>query len=135
MVRVRQDRADDPYERVLQRVSQALERCEQVPDMLELEVSGLTRAELGLIQAWLRRDAQWLSGWHAALEEQAALERRAQRASWRGDLRLRRSARRALLSCALCGHAVPWPDSDALMACPSCGSHVLRARQSAHTRH
>ena len=61
------------YERLLQRLALALEEADTAtrlrdapPD--ELELRGLTPAELELIRAYLDRDLNWLRGWHAAAE-------------------------------------------------------------------
>ena len=66
------------YERLLQRLALALQeadtatRLHQAPPD-ELELSGLTPAELELIRAYLDRDLNWLRGWHAAAEELALI--------------------------------------------------------------
>ena len=68
------------YGRVLQRLTLALEEAERrtgddTGAAAELEVGGLTPAEFDLIRAYLQQDSQWLSGWHAAAEEQAQVAR------------------------------------------------------------
>src|SRR5690606_9447500 len=76
------------YGRVLQRLTVALEEAERNANgAAELEVRGLTPAEFELIRAYLHQDAQWLSGWHAAAEEQAQLARQAARPALRNVLR------------------------------------------------
>ena len=80
------------YGRVLQRLTLALEEAErrtgdETGATAELEVGGLTPAEFDLIRAYLQQDSQWLSGWHAAAEEQAQLDRQATRPALRNVLR------------------------------------------------
>jgi len=130
------------YGRVLQRLTTALEEAERRKDnATDLEVRGLTAAEFELIRAYLQQDSQWLSGWHAAAEEQAQLARNASRPALRGVLR-QQTARRPrqlpfslqqTLSCALCGGAVHWPKGPGPAACSACGSQLLRARLRAQT--
>lgn len=130
------------YGRVLQRLTSALEEAERRDDdAADLEVRGLTAAEYELIRAYLQQDSQWLSGWHAAAEEQAQLARNASRPALRGALRqhpLKRPRQmpfslQQTLSCALCGGAVHWPKGPGPAACNACGSQLLRARQRAQT--
>lgn len=132
------------YGRVLQRLTLALEEAERsastnVEADGELEVAGLTPAEFELIRAYLQQDAQWLSGWHAAAEEQAQLVRQATRPTLRSVRQ--HSARackqaplalRQVLTCAICGATVHWPETAGPAAC-ACGSQLLRARQRLHT--
>lgn len=144
----REPRSEDSslYARVLQRLSSALQEAERgttgEPGASgELEVRGLTPAEFELIRAYLQRDSQWLSGWHAAAEEQAHLTRQALRPTVRGGSRQRHGSRnrhapmalQRTLSCALCNTEVNWPDGAGPAACPACGSQLLRARQRLHT--
>ncbi|HAQ26939.1 hypothetical protein [Stutzerimonas nitrititolerans] len=130
------------YGRVLQRLTTALEEAERrEDDATDLEVRGLTAAEFELIRAYLQQDSQWLSGWHAAAEEQAQLARNAGRPALRSALRQHSGKRlrqvpftlQQTLSCALCGGAVYWPKGPGPAACSACGSQLLRARQRAHT--
>ncbi|MEK0361079.1 MULTISPECIES: hypothetical protein [unclassified Pseudomonas] len=134
------------YGRVLQRLTLALEEAERAAGgnagaATELEVGGLTPAEFDLIRAYLQQDSQWLSGWHAAAEEQAQLERQAARPALRNVLRHHSGKRskqapvslQQSMSCALCGACVTWPDGAGPVACPACGSQLLRARQRLHT--
>lgn len=132
------------YGRVLQRLTVALEEAERTSDAgatTELEVGGLTPAEFDLIRAYLQQDSQWLSGWHAAAEEQAQLVRQASRPALRNVLRHhpgKRSKQAPLslqqaMNCALCGASVTWPEGAGPVACPACGSQLLRARQRLHT--
>ncbi len=135
----RQSNDSSLYGRVLQRLSVALAEVDRHHDddasMTELELRGLSPAEVELIRAYLKRDSQWLSGWHAAAEEQALMARQVQRAGFRviGRRRAgRRSAEPALdpsLSCALCGSEVHWPEHPGVAVCSACGSQLLRARQ------
>jgi len=134
------------YGRVLQRLTLALEEAERRAGdengaTAELEVGGLTPAEFDLIRAYLQQDSQWLSGWHAAAEEQAQLDRQAARPALRNVLR-QHSGKRCKQSppapqqsmvCALCGTSVHWPEGAGPVACSACGSQLLRARQRLHT--
>lgn len=144
----REPRSEDSslYARVLQRLSSALQEAERGttgdPAVAgDLEVRGLTPAEFELIRAYLQRDSQWLSGWHAAAEEQAHLSRQALRPMVRGSGRHRHGARckhtslalQQTLSCALCNTEVGWPEEAGPAVCPACGSQLLRARQRLHT--
>lgn len=130
------------YGRVLNRLTQALEEAERNAVAggsgdAELEVRGLTPAEFELIRAYLQRDSQWLSGWHAAAEEQEHLARQAQRPSLRSVPRGRHGGRgkhvplslQQSLTCALCSAEVQWPEGPGPAVCPVCGSQLLRARQ------
>ena len=58
------------YGRLLQRLALALEEVDSASRLgqavpHELELSGLSAAELQLIHAYLDRDLNWLQGWHA----------------------------------------------------------------------
>jgi hypothetical protein len=145
MNREQQSEDGSLYARVLQRLSSALQEAERSTTgetgAGELEVRGLTPAEFELIRAYLQRDSQWLSGWHAAAEEQAHLSRQALRPTVRGGSRQRHGLRtrhapvalQQTLSCALSNAEVSWPDGAGPAACPACGSQLLRARQRLHT--
>lgn len=146
MGRERQADEGNLYGRVLQRLSVALEEAERAADddtgaATELEVGGLTPAEFDLIRAYLQQDAQWLSGWHAAAEEQAQLVRQATRPALRNVLRHHPGKRtkqaplslQRAMNCALCGASVNWPEGAGPVACSACGSQLLRARQRLHT--
>jgi DNA-directed RNA polymerase subunit RPC12/RpoP len=146
MGRERQTDEGNLYGRVLQRLTMALEEAERTADgkagaMGELEVGGLTPAEFDLIRAYLQQDSQWLSGWHAAAEEQAQLVRQATRPALRNVLRHHSSKRckqsppalQQSMTCALCGASVHWPEGAGVIACSACGSQLLRARQRLHT--
>ena len=68
------------YERLLQRLALALDEADTAERLrdehpTELELRGLSEAEMGLIRAYLDQDLHWLRGWHAAAEELALLER------------------------------------------------------------
>ncbi|GAB6388358.1 hypothetical protein [Stutzerimonas marianensis] len=144
MGKERQENEGNLYGRVLQRLSLALEEAERAEGAsapTELEVAGLTPAEFDLIRAYLQQDAQWLSGWHAAAEEQAQMVRQTSRPALRNVLR-QHSAKRCkqsppalqqAMSCALCGTPVRWPEGPGSVACGACGSQLLRARQRLHT--
>lgn len=133
------------YGRVLQRLTLALEEAERTASAdgdtgSELEVGGLTPAEFELIRAYLQQDAQWLSGWHAAAEEQAQMERQAARPTLRAvrqhpgkACKQAPLALKQVLTCAICCATVSWPDIAGPAACTSCGSQLLRARQRLHT--
>ena len=146
MGRERQANEGNLYGRVLQRLTSALEEAErstgnETGAATELEVGGLTPAEFDLIRAYLQQDSQWLSGWHAAAEEQAQLVRQATRPALRNVLRhhsVKRSKQsqptlQQAMSCALCGASVQWPEGAGAVACSACGSQLLRARQRLHT--
>lgn len=146
MGRERQTDEGNLYGRVLQRVTLALEEAERMTAAgtvaeTELEVGGLTPAEFEFICAYLQQDSQWLSGWHAAAEEQALLVRQAQRPALRSVVRQHSNKRgkqslpalQQSLTCALCGAGVNWPEGAGVAACSACGSQLLRARQRLHT--
>ena len=143
MERESQSEDSSLYARVLQRLSSALQEAERGESGAagELEVGGLTPAEFELIRAYLQRDSQWLSGWHAAAEEQAHLSRQALRPAVRSGSRQRHGAHgrhaplalQQTLSCALCNAEVSWPEGAGPAACHVCGSQLLRARQRLHT--
>ena len=62
------------YERLLQRLALALDEADTAERLrdehpTELELRGLSEAEMGLIRAYLDQDLHWLRGWHAAAEE------------------------------------------------------------------
>ncbi|TBU90083.1 hypothetical protein [Stutzerimonas kirkiae] len=113
------------YERVLQRLATALQDAgDEGTDERELEIHGLTPAEFELIRAYLHRDSQWLSGWHAAAREQAQ-----QAHSFALKKLAMPLAVQQTLTCALCNSDVRWPVSPGPAVCPACGSQLLRARQ------
>lgn len=133
------------YGRVLQRLTLALEEAERTASLGgdasgELEIGGLTPAEFELIRAYLQQDARWLSGWHAAAEEQAQMGRLASRPTLRGlrqhpgkSSKQAPLALRQVLTCAICNATVNWPETAGPATCSSCGSQLLRARQRLHT--
>ena len=130
------------YERLLQRLAMALDEADSVSGFsaqppLELELRGLTAAEMELIRAYLDRDFDWLRGWHAAAQEMAQIE---QLASSRKVCRSGRKPgaaqpgkvkpvlkRRLQLCCALCGTLVPFQAGNGVQACNACGSQLFRA--------
>ena len=115
------------YERLLQRLALALQeadtatRLHQAPPD-ELELSGLTPAELELIRAYLDRDLNWLRGWHAAAEELALIEQLP-----RGKPMIKK---RQQLCCALCGAVARVQRGEGVLPCSACGSKLFRAGQS-----
>ena len=114
------------YERLLQRLALALQeadtatRLHQAPPD-ELELSGLTPAELELIHAYLDRDLNWLRGWHAAAEELALIEQLP-----RGKPMIKK---RQQLCCALCGAVARVQRGEGVLPCSACGSKLFRAGQ------
>lgn len=114
------------YERLLQRLALALQeadtatRLHQAPPD-ELELSGLTPAELELIRAYLDRDLNWLRGWHAAAEELALIEQLP-----RGKPMIKK---RQQLCCALCGAVARVQRGEGVLPCSACGSKLFRAGQ------
>ena len=133
------------YERLLQRLALALQeadtatRLHQAPPD-ELELSGLTPAELELIRAYLDRDLNWLRGWHAAAEELALIEqlpaaskpvsklpaRAASKPLPRGKPMIKK---RQQLCCALCGAVARVQRGEGVLPCSACGSKLFRAGQ------
>ena len=133
------------YERLLQRLALALQeadtatRLHQAPPD-ELELSGLTPAELELIHAYLDRDLNWLRGWHAAAEELALIEqlpaaskpvsklpaRAASKPLPRGKPMIKK---RQQLCCALCGTVARVQRGEGVLPCSACGSKRFRAGQ------
>ncbi|MDO9322076.1 MAG: hypothetical protein Q7U01_10635 [Pseudomonas sp.] len=131
------------YGRLLQRLALALDEADSISRKPvetghELELSGLSPAELQLVRAYLDQDLSWLQGWHAAAQELALLEQQSAQAA-----RLGRSSikpphkapvrlnpllkRRQQLCCALCGTAANWLHGSGVQACGSCGSQLFRA--------
>ena len=114
------------YDRLLQRLALALQeadtatRLHQAPPD-ELELSGLTPAELELIRAYLDRDLNWLRGWHAAAEELALIEQLP-----RGKPMIKK---RQQLCCALCGAVARVQGGEGVLPCSACGSKLFRAGQ------
>lgn len=125
------------YGRLLQRLAQALEEAESRARLYrrapqELELRGLSGAELELIQAYREQDVQWLRGWHAAAEELALLEQ-ADEASLSGGRRtpggtmLKPLLRRQALRCALCGEPARRVRGSSVPPCAKCGSRLFRS--------
>jgi hypothetical protein len=120
------------YERLLQRLALALDEADSLSRVSsdpprDLELHGLTAAELELIRAYLDRDLNWLRGWHAAAEELAQLERwpaqplkpwrSTQKANGKGHGKLRPPLKqRVQLCCALCGVARVTSEEEGLTA-------------------
>lgn len=139
MRRSRPDAAEaGPYGHLLQRLALALEEADtavrlRAEPQAELELSGLTAAELALIRAYVERDLPWLRGWHAAAEELAQTEPQPFRPE-PARLPVRAILRRPLLGrkhlplcCALCGMAADWKSGHGVQACKVCGSQLFRA--------
>src|SRR5262245_2134089 len=123
------------YERLLQRLALALDEADTAERLrnehpVELELRGLSSAEMELIRAYLDQDVNWVRGWHAAAEELALLERSSARGA-RPQRQLanaskpRLASRRQLLMCALCGTPVVWSRSQGVLPCTSCGSQLF----------
>ncbi|MDP3845263.1 MAG: hypothetical protein Q8R10_02430 [Pseudomonas sp.] len=133
------------YGRLLQRLALALDEAESISRKPansshehELELSGLSPAELQLVRAYLDQDLSWLQGWHAAAQELALLERQSAPVAKPGcgNIRPLHKApvrlnpllkRRQQLCCALCGTAADWLHGQGVQACGSCGSQLFRA--------
>lgn len=130
------------YERLLQRLAMALDEADNLTALSaqpprELELRGLTAAEMELIRAYLNRDLDWLRGWHAAAQEMAQIGQlpsshklgRAGRkvtAALPGKIKPM-SKRRLQLCCALCGALAGWQSGNGVQACKTCGSQLFRA--------
>lgn len=130
------------YERLLQRLALALEEADTATRLRdtppsELELRGLTPAELELIRAYLDHDLHWLRGWHAAAEELAAIEqlpgpssqpvRQVFKVTHKPLGRRSMLKRRQQLCCALCGAAAQWQPGEGVLPCVSCGSKLFRS--------
>ncbi|MEK1906233.1 MAG: hypothetical protein AAAB13_10660 [Pseudomonas sp.] len=130
------------YERLLQRLALALEEADTASRLreappTELELRGLTPAELELVRAYLDRDLHWLRGWHAAAEELALIEqlpvgaskpaRQAFKVSPRSVGKRTPLKRRQQLCCALCGSVAQWQPGEGVLPCLACGSKLFRA--------
>ncbi len=134
------------YERLLQRLALALEEADTATRLheappVELELRGLTPAELELIRAYLDRDLNWLRGWHAAAEELAVIEQLPANAAKPAVRRPKRAVgkplprgkpvlkKRQQLCCALCGAVAQIQRGEGVLPCTSCGSRLFRAGQ------
>lgn len=134
------------YDRLLQRLALALAEAEGLSRLSaepgeELELRGLTSAELELIHAYLNRDLDWLRGWHAAAREMAHM-RQLPAARQRGGRGLHKVLpgtaakakpvlkKRMQLCCALCGSLAHWRNGVGVQACTVCGSQLFRASNS-----
>ena len=129
------------YERLLQRLALALDEADTAERLrdecpVELELRGLSGAEMELIRAYLDQDVNWLRGWHAAAQELALLERSptplprsTRHPAAHGRPRL--SPRPQQLQCALCGSPVAWSRSQGVLPCTSCGSQLFRNAKKA----
>ncbi len=128
------------YGRLLQRLALALEEADSagrlgqaVPH--DLELCGLSAAELQLIHAYLDRDLNWLQGWHTAAQELALLQQQVPRVAKSVRLgrraepleRARVSLEPSSLCCALCAAPVAWLPNVGAQACAACGSQLFRA--------
>ena len=132
----REERSGDLYGRLLQRLALALEEADtanrlHAEPLHELELDGLSPAELELIRAYLNRDLHWLRGWHAAAEELALIQRQPLRSGKvAGSKPLHHKPlmkRRQALCCALCGTPVSWRRGQDAQACQACGSRLFRS--------
>lgn len=134
----RTDRLDGLYGRLQQRLIQALAEADKRARLYrrspqELELRGLSSAELALIQAYREQNLQWLRGWHAAAEELAFLERLDEGATATPVARpapaprLKPLLRRQTLSCALCGEPVRKGRGGKVPPCLACGSRLFRS--------
>ena len=97
----------------------------------ELELRGLSGAEMELIRAYLEQDVHWLRGWKAAAEELALLENNPPRSVrttrlLNGSAKPRLAHRHLQLLCALCGTPVAYSRGQGVMPCASCGSQLFR---------
>ncbi len=136
------------YGRLLERLALALDEADNVTRQTaktthELELSGLSPAELQLVRAYLNQDMSWLQGWHAAAQELALLEQQSakQAKPARSSIRpLHKGAprvnpllkRRQQLCCALCGANAIWLRGQGVQACSACGSQLFRAGNAGH---
>lgn len=132
-----------PYERLLQRLAIALDEADNLSalstqPLLDLELRGLTAAEMELIRAYLERDLDWLRGWHAAAQEMTQIEQlQSSRKLVRGGHKTAAvlpskikplGNHRVQLCCALCGDLTGWQSDHTVLACKTCGSQLFRAR-------
>lgn len=130
------------YERLLSHLALALEEADMASQLQhespqELELRGLSPAELELIRAYLNQDLQWLRGWHAAAEELALIEQQPVKVPKPGRLGAKPARlsmrlkplfkRRQQLFCALCGAAAHRQRGSGIHACATCGSRLYRA--------
>lgn len=129
------------YGRLLRRLALALEEADSASRLgqtvpHELELSGLSVAELRLIHAYLDRDLNWLQGWHAAAQELALLQQQAPRVAKSARMGSRTepvarsshsSSALSSLRCALCAAPVVWLPRLGAQACSACGSQLFRA--------
>lgn len=137
----RAEMAGGLYERLLHRLALALDEADTAERLRnehpsELELKGLSPAELALIRAYLDKDLNWLRGWHAAAEELALIEQQPVRAAKpvrnpKNSLPPRAARplfkRRQQLLCALCGAPANWQRGQGVQACSTCGSQLFRA--------
>lgn len=131
------EQADGLYGRLLQRLALALEEARTNAQLydeepLELDLHGVSEAELELIRAYREGDLQWLLGWQAAAQELAFLQRQDERPARPERMGRHRVGRGRLprLNCALCGEALTACTSLAEPACRRCGSRLFRACKS-----
>lgn len=130
------------YERLLQRLAIALEEADSLSVLSaqpprELELRGLTAAEMQLIRAYLDRDLDWLRGWHAAAQEMAQIRqlkssRKVGRFGRKTIVKAPGKAspslkRRIQLCCALCDTVAGWQFGSGAQVCKACGSQLFRA--------
>jgi hypothetical protein len=141
MVELRREEAQGGlYERLLHRLAVALDEADSVSLLRdktpeELELRGLSTAEVELIKAYLDRDLHWLRGWHAAAKELALIEQvPARTIKPAHPLHIAKAPkpkglmkRRQKLLCALCGTPAFWQPGEGIHACTACGSQLFRA--------
>ena len=78
----------DPYAQLLLRLSVALAEADSVAHLGdeppgEMDVRGLSAAELALITAYLARNQDWLKDWHATAVQQFSADQHAQQPPFR----------------------------------------------------
>lgn len=131
-----EDETEGLYDRLLEQIAQVMQKLEQTPEHAntphegELELQGLSPAEWELIQAYLRRDVQWLAGWQAAAHQQQAMAQQKfhKRRSLTGHEPMQPSS-----SCAQCTTGLLWLERPNV-SCTQCTTEA-NGRPSKATRH
>lgn len=132
-----EDETEGLYDRLLEQIAQVMQKLEQTPEHPntqhegELELQGLTHAEWELVQAYLRRDVQWLAGWQAAAYQQRMLAQQhfQKRRSLIGHELTQPSS-----SCAQCTTGLLWLERPEA-SCTQCTSETPPKHPSKATRH